>query len=127
MENLGSASLKFLVPLLFRDEAMSFSPPRIPKDSPSYLIWSIFTKEREERRKQEQSRNKKRTKSADRSPMSRLKTNNQNNFNNPQHLNNQNFQFEAMLLEAKMTELQKEIENYQKENAVLSSGLYHTL
>merc|ERR1712037_579459 len=35
----------------FRDEAMSFSPPRIPKDSPSYLIWSIFSKEREERAK----------------------------------------------------------------------------
>ena len=28
-----------------------FSPPRMPKNSPSYLIWSIFTKEREERLK----------------------------------------------------------------------------
>ena len=29
-----------------------FSPPRMPKNSPSYLIWSIFTREREERKKQ---------------------------------------------------------------------------
>ena len=33
-------------------EALTFSPPRIPKNSPSYLIWSIFTKEREERNRQ---------------------------------------------------------------------------
>ena len=33
-------------------EALTFSPPRIPKSSPSYLIWSIFTKEREERNRQ---------------------------------------------------------------------------
>ena len=37
----------------FQDhEEMDFSPPRMPKNSPSYLIWSIFTKEREEREKQ---------------------------------------------------------------------------
>ena len=30
---------------------MEFSPPeKMPKNSPSYLIWSIFTREREERR-----------------------------------------------------------------------------
>merc|ERR1712083_314539 len=40
----------------FRDEAMSFSPPRIPKDSPSYLIWSIFSKEREERAKKHKNK-----------------------------------------------------------------------
>ena len=57
-----------------RDEAMSFSPPRIPKDSPSYLIWSIFSKEREERAKKHKKGQKagQRTKSADRSPMSNL-------------------------------------------------------
>ena len=33
-------------------QALTFSPPRIPKSSPSYLIWSIFTKEREERNRQ---------------------------------------------------------------------------
>merc|ERR1719239_2115842 len=33
-------------------ERLEFSPPeKMPKNSPSYLIWSIFTKEREERRK----------------------------------------------------------------------------
>ena len=53
---------------------MSFSPPRIPKDSPSYLIWSIFSKEREERAKKHKKGQKagQRTKSADRSPMSNL-------------------------------------------------------
>ena len=35
-----------------KQEALTFSPPRIPKNSPSYLIWSIFTKEREERNRQ---------------------------------------------------------------------------
>ena len=35
-----------------RGERLEFSPPeKMPKNSPSYLIWSIFTKEREERRK----------------------------------------------------------------------------
>ena len=60
--------------IFFRDEAMSFSPPRIPKDSPSYLIWSIFSKEREERAKKHKKGQKagQRTKSADRSPMSNL-------------------------------------------------------
>merc|ERR1711935_243296 len=59
----------------FRDEeAMSFSPPRLPKDSPFYLIWSIFSKEREERAKKHKKGQKagQRTKSADRSPMSNL-------------------------------------------------------
>lgn len=33
-------------------ERLEFSPPeKMPKNSPSYLIWSIFTKEREERKK----------------------------------------------------------------------------
>ena len=92
----------------FRDERMSFSPPRIPRDSASHLIWSIFAKERQERER----KNKSRAKSADRAPMSRVKS---------QHANVE-AEFEATLLNAKMAELQKEIERYQKENASLSSG-----
>jgi len=38
------------------DEELAFSPPRIPKNSPSYLIWSIFTKERENRNKAEKKK-----------------------------------------------------------------------
>ena len=41
-----------------RRDAMDFSPPRLPKNSPSYLIWSIFTKEREERRRERQKQRK---------------------------------------------------------------------
>ena len=37
-------------------EALTFSPPRIPKSSPSYLIWSIFTKEREERNRKKSAK-----------------------------------------------------------------------
>lgn len=85
---------------------MSFSPPRIPKDGPSHLIWSIFTKEREEQRRKT---NKKR--SVDRnSPMSGVKK------------SSSEVDFEATLLNAKLTELQKEIDHYKKENAALSSG-----
>lgn len=88
---------------------MSFSPPRVPKDSPSYLIWSIFTKEREERQRKLGQAAKKRTKSADRSPMSRVRASVEHDF-------------ETTLLNAKLAELQKEIDHYQKENAALSSG-----
>lgn len=38
-----------------KDQVMNFSPPRMPKNAPSYLIWSIFTKEREERRRKKSS------------------------------------------------------------------------
>ena len=37
----------------FQDEALTFSPPRIPRDGPSHLIWEIFAKEREERQRQQ--------------------------------------------------------------------------
>lgn len=103
----------------FQDEAMTFSPPRIPRDGPSHLIWSIFAKEREERQRQSRqsaknSGDKKRGKSVDRngSPMSRLARQNRQN----------EYDFEAALVKAKLTELEKEIEKYQKENAALSSG-----
>ena len=81
---------------------MLFSPPRVPKDSASYLIWSIFTKEREEQQRSRNSRDKKRTKSADRSPMSRIRK------ASSEH------DFETTILNAKLAELQKEIDHYQK-------------
>jgi hypothetical protein len=47
----------------FRDDELEaletdLSPPRIPRSSPSYLIWSIFTKEREERERRARSSNR---------------------------------------------------------------------
>ncbi len=33
-------------------EALHFSPPRIPRNSPSYLIWDIFGRQREEQERQ---------------------------------------------------------------------------
>ena len=101
----------------FSDEAMTFSPPRMPRDGPSHLIWSIFAKEREERQRQSRSQKtdkRPRGKSVDRngSPMSRLARQNRQN----------EYDFEAALIKAKLTELEKEIEKYQKENAALSSG-----
>ena len=106
----------------FSDEALTFSPPRIPRDGPSHLIWSIFAKEREENQRQSRSQfavksttdKRPRGKSVDRngSPMSRLARQNRQN----------EYDFEAALIKAKLTELEKEIEKYQKENAALSSG-----
>ena len=49
---------------------------------------------------------------------SKLGTNKTHNFLNLQ----QQHDFETTLLNAKMAELQKEIDRYQKENAALSSG-----
>ena len=92
----------------FRDEPLSFSPPRVPKNSASYLIWSIFTKEREERKAAKAGT---RTKSADtRSPMSQIRK------------SSSDYDFETTLLNAKLAELQKEIEHYQKENAALAAA-----
>ena len=94
---------------LFRDEPLSFSPPRVPKNSASYLIWSIFTKEREERKAAKAGST--RTKSADtRSPMSQIRK------------SSSDYDFETTLLNAKLAELQKEIEHYQKENAALAAA-----
>lgn len=85
---------------------MSFSPPRVPKHSPSYLIWSIFTKEREEREQKTRQSKTKRAHSADRdSPMSRVNMQKSNEYD-----------FETTLLNAKLTELEKEIGRFRKEN-----------
>ena len=81
------------------ENEMDFSPPRIPKHSPSYLIWSIFTKEREERQR------RKRTKS----PLSQVQMKSSEEEDN----------FENILLNSKMTELQNEIEKFKKENSTI--------
>lgn len=36
---------------------LDFSPPRIPRNAPSHLIWSIFTKDREEKKRQKATKN----------------------------------------------------------------------
>lgn len=98
-----------------------FSPPRIPKNSPSYLIWSIFTKEREERRRdREQSRRKeekspKDLNSRSRSPLSQM----------PPHsvaYAAADADFHATLLNAKLAELEKEVAHFQKESSALAVG-----
>ena len=75
-----------------------FSPPRIPKNSPSYLIWSIFTKDREERmrKRMENKTNKKVEEKVD--------------------------NFESTLLNAKLAELEKEIQHFRKENTNLQTA-----
>ena len=82
---------------------MTFSPPKVPKNSASYLIWSIFTKEREEREKRK---------------LEKLKNEVKDTKTMPQGLNG----FEETLLNAKLTELEKEIAHFKKENANLTSG-----
>ena len=134
-------------------EALTFSPPRIPKSSPSYLIWSIFTREREERNRlkamkfgkkieddeewldvedQDPSRNmlrkstsgdmqtrrdisSKNSKDVRRrnseSPMSRIPK--ENKF---LELGQNDTAFQDALLNAKLVELNKEVEEFKKEN-----------
>ncbi len=115
---------------------LSFSPPRVPKHSPSYLIWSIFTKEREEKKRQQalqqqhqdhqnrgrgpkngvesETSKKRRAKSADRdSPMSRVPA---------LWKASSDHDFESTLLNAKLAELEKEIDTFKKENANLVAG-----
>ena len=53
MENERKKSAGSRKSVQFQDEALTFSPPRIPRDGPSHLIWSIFAKEREERQRQQ--------------------------------------------------------------------------
>ena len=105
----------------FSDEALTFSPPRMPRDAPSHLIWSIFAKEREEN--QRQSRGKNAVKSTDKRPRGKSVDRNGSPMSRLARQNRQNeYDFEAALIKAKLTELEKEIEKYQKENAALSSG-----
>lgn len=110
---------------------MDFSPPRIPKNSPSYLIWSIFTKEREEKRKQREEELKSGMLEGE-----EVKVSYQNGFSNDYKassgsgsttkkrtpgggLNNQDYDFHSTLLNGKLAELEKEISQFRKENSNL--------
>ncbi len=99
----------------FRNLREDFSPPRIPKSSPSYLIWSIFTKEREEKRKERERKKRDRSgggadpsvQRRSRSPLSQLALEPADNFQNT-------------LLNAKLVELEKEVAHFQKESQALA-------
>lgn len=104
-------------------EQINFSPPRIPKDSASYLIWSIFAKEKENQKKN--SANKVGTRSGAKS--------------GPQMSNGDDtfsplskaplttypkaeFEFHTTLLNAKLAELEKEVTHFKTENEKLVQG-----
>ncbi len=94
-----------------RSNGFDLSPPRMPKSSPSYLIWSIFTKEREEREKmrksQANSQTKRRSKGRN-SPLSRMPVKDEEDMH-----------FESTLLNAKLAELEKEVTHFREENVAL--------
>ncbi len=93
----------------FKD-AKDFSPPRMPRNSPSYLIWSIFTKEREERRrKKNKSKPQQQPKSA--SPLSNVFLHRVDDGD-----------FKSTLLQSKLTELDAEIKRQQEERSVLQTA-----
>ena len=80
--------------------------------TPSYLIWSIFTKEREERRREKEKRKKERLEQGDKrsnSPLSAMPLEPADNFHNT-------------LMNAKLVELEKEVAHFQKESQALAVG-----
>ena len=91
---------------------MDFSPPRLPRNAPSYLIWSIFTKEREERRRQKAKKvdnNMRKKNNRSPSPLSQIPLkssgNNESDFHN-------------VVINARLAELENEIEKFRKENII---------
>jgi len=101
-----------------------FSPPRMPKNSPSYLIWSIFTKEREERLKRGASKNGEDPSETDPSPRSSRESAKQVYQDNLQNNNgglSVESGFQSALLNAKLIELEKEIDHFRKENEALKT------
>ena len=103
------------------EAAMEFSPPRVSRHSPSYLIWSIFTKEREERERKKKQQQQKRPKS----PLSQVQMKSDANFRNEEEFllssSKEDFKFENVLLNSKLTELQNEVEKFKKENVNLQN------
>ena len=104
-----------------------FSPPRMPKNSPSYLIWSIFTKEREERLKRGASKNGEDPSETDPSPRSSRESAKQFYQDNLQNNNgglSVESGFQSALLNAKLIELEKEIDHFRKENEALKTQVW---
>ena len=91
-------------------EAQEFSPPRMPKNSPSYLIWSIFTKEREERMMRAKKNSNGFDDTAASPPTSKQLYQDINSHNNNEGGNS----FHSALLNAKLVELEKEIDHFKK-------------
>jgi len=87
-----------------------FSPPKMPKNSPSYLIWSIFTKEREERHKRMMKSNES-DKNSGKGGRSDVATG--DDVTN---------RFHSTLLNAKLCELEKAMEQFRKESESLKAG-----
>ena len=136
----GSQRVRFKDPNV-KKKKMDFSPPRIPKNSPSYLIWSIFTKEREEKRKKREldlkrggdllegeeakvtyqngfSNDYKAEASTSGSKKRAAASNNNNGGGGP----GQDYGFHSTLLNGKLAELEKEISQFRKENSNLVSA-----
>lgn len=131
-----------------KGEVLEFSPPnKLPKNSPSYLIWSIFTREREERKLRSlQQRNQggggnnypaeagPRSAPArfiDTEPATRVATadsaiNKQSSPASPlslaSHLeNNDDISYHSTLLQMRVVELEQEIDTFKKENTKIVS------
>ncbi len=112
---------------------MDFSPPRIPRNSPSYLIWSIFTKEREEKQRAAAAAATTRGgKSAGGAGGrgDRMATSSSGGVGHRSPLSDMplrassssgELDFESTLLNAKLAELEREVQKFRKENSALQS------
>ncbi|XP_059090439.1 centromere protein J-like [Tigriopus californicus] len=114
----------------FQDR-LDFSPPRIPKNSPSYMIWSIFSKERERMGQQatkssyeKSAKAKTNSNSRPGRRVSNLKTNSNSPLSQladfPGGFDDQ--KFADSFLNAKLIELEKEISQFRQENIQLQNA-----
>jgi len=92
---------------------MDFSPPRMPRNSPSYLIWSIFTKEREERAKRKAGNVGKAGNGRASSPLCQAPL---------RAASAGDEDFAQTLLNAKLAELEREAEKVRGEAAAVQRG-----
>jgi hypothetical protein len=97
-------------------DAMDFSPPRMPRNSPSYLIWSIFTREREERAKKRANKtnNNRETNDTNGRPDSPLSL--------APMASSSDMDFGQTLLNAKLAELERHAERLRTESASLQAS-----
>lgn len=110
---VGRGRVRFQEQKGLENRLEDFSPPRIPRNSPSYMIWNQFTKEREDRKKTKQSKVKgKNGSKRSGSPLSEVALNGGEG----------DLDFHNTLLNAKLTELEKEITQFRKENTALQHG-----
>ncbi|XP_023336950.1 centromere protein J isoform X3 [Eurytemora carolleeae] len=113
-------------------DIMEFSPPaKMPKNSPSYLIWSIFTREREERKQRNQERQQLSSKGNNvprskdgleppRSAPAKLCLASKPGSTRspaPSTPGDQELNYQSTLLQMRVVELEQEIDTFKKENA----------